>query len=211
MNKTMICLILDRSGSMAGLEKDVIGGVNSFLEEQKQLPDPATFCAVRFDSSDIERFVQLQNLQHTQPLKSGDFVPRGGTPLLDAIGQTIRQLDHDWQEIQPDRCIVVIYTDGQENSSKEYSKATVKKMIEQRQGSGKWGFVFLGANIDAVGEAASLGIWTTNAAKYENSHGGLKSAYAATSATVGFMRSSGSTVANLGGDIPAAQVEKTPK
>jgi len=218
MQKTMICLILDRSGSMASLQNDVVGGVNTFIVEQKKLPDPAILTAVRFDSEgyggtgvSIERFINMKNLQEVQPITTADYVPRGGTPLLDAIGKTIRQLDHDWQEYQPDKCIVVIYTDGQENASVEFSKSKVKQLIEARQGTGKWGFLFLGANMDAVAEASSLGIWASNSAKYVNSGEGLSAAYSTTSDTVGMMRSTGSLKANWGGEIKTTkEEEKTP-
>src|SRR3990167_6944268 len=95
--KTMICLILDRSGSMHGRENDVIGGVNSFIEEQKKLPDPASIAFVRFDTEAIERFRAMGPLSEVQPLTLADYQPRGGTPLLDAVGTTIAKLDDDWK------------------------------------------------------------------------------------------------------------------
>jgi len=203
---------------MAGLQRDVIGGVNTFIAEQKKLPDPAILTAVRFDSNgfgygnlntvNIERFISMKNLQEVNSLTESDFVPRGGTPLLDAIGETILKLDHDWQEYHPDKCIVVIYTDGQENSSVKFTRPQIKQLIEARQGTGKWAFLFLGANIDAVGEATSMGIWAQNAAQYTNDGIGLRAAYSTTSATVSAMRSTGSTMADWGGEIKAA-IEKT--
>ena len=200
--KTMICLILDRSGSMQGRETDVIGGVNAFIEEQKKLPDPASIAFVRFDSEAIERFRPMQALSEVKPLTREDYQPRGGTPLLDAIGATITKLDEDWKTESPERAIVVIVTDGQENASKEYTKAKIQSLIKARQDSGMWAFIYLGANVDAFAEAGSMGISMANTAGYTNTAAGTKSLYATASASVGRMRSTGATVAhNLGGNI----------
>lgn len=200
--KSMICLILDRSGSMQGRENDVIGGVNSFLDEQKKLPDPASIAFVRFDTEATERFRPMQALAECQPLTKADYQPRGGTPLLDAIGKTIAQLDEDWKAEQPERAIVVIVTDGEENASREYKKAKIQEMVKARQDSGKWAFIYLGANVDAFAEAGSMGIYASNTAGYVNTAMGTKAMYAATSASVGMMRSTGATAAlNLGGNI----------
>ena len=200
--KTMICLILDRSGSMSGRESDVIGGVNTFIEEQKKLPDPACIAFVRFDSEAIERFRPMQDLAKVEPLAKGDFQPRGGTPLLDAVGRTVTQLDEDWKTEKPDRCIVVVVTDGQENASKEFTKANIQALIKARQDSSLWAFIYLGANVDAFAEGGSMGFAATNIAGYESTAKGTKSLYATASASVGHMRMSGSNVAhNLGRNI----------
>ncbi len=101
--KAMICIILDRSGSMSGRETDVIGGVNSFLADQKKLAEPASIALVRFDTEAIERFRPMVALEQCEALQASEYQPRGGTPLLDAIGQTVTQLDEDWKREQPDR------------------------------------------------------------------------------------------------------------
>jgi uncharacterized protein YegL len=200
--KTMICLILDRSGSMGGREDNVIGGVNSFLTEQKSLPHPAVISFVRFDSEAVERFRAPADLQACAPLSREEYQPRGGTPLLDAVGLTIAKLDDDWRELQPDRAIVVIVTDGQENASREYRKAQLKKLIETRQQTGKWSFLYLGANVDAFEEAGGLGIPIGNSAGYTSSRGGTSALYRTLSSNVRDMRSTGSTSApDLGRDI----------
>lgn len=208
--KTMICLILDRSGSMAGREKDVIGGVNTFLDEQKKLPHPASVAFVRFDTSAIERFRPMTALKKAEPLVPSDYVPSGGTPLLDAIGQTIVALDADWKTEKPDQAIVVIVTDGMENSSHEYKKAQIKDMITSREASGKWMFVYLAANVDAFAEAGSIGVLAANTAGYTSTAAGTQSMYAATSQTVSALRTTGEKVAkNLGGNIAEdGKVEK---
>ena len=200
--KTMICLILDRSGSMGGRENDGINGVNSFIEEQKKLPDPASIAFVRFDTEATERFRAMQPLADVKPLERSEYQPRGGTPLLDAVGKTIAQLEDDWKAEQPERAILVIVTDGEENSSREYTKAKVKEMIESRQSSGKWAFVYLGANVDAFAEAGSMGFAMANTAGYVNTMAGNKAMYAAVSQSVSNMRATGATVAqNLGRNI----------
>ncbi len=210
--KTMICLILDRSGSMAGREKDVIGGVNSFLDEQKKLPDPASLAMVRFDTAAVERFRVMGALEKVEPLSAGDYQPRGGTPLLDAVGQTIVQLDSDWKTESPDRAIVVIVTDGEENSSHEYTKAKIKEMIEAREKSGQWAFIYLGANVDTFDEAHAMGIATANTAGYRATAAGIASTYGSMSLGVAQMRATGSTRAhNLGGDIQEDGSLKKPK
>lgn len=200
--KTMIALILDRSGSMGGRENDVVGGVNSFIAEQQKLPDPATIAMVRFDTGPAERFRPMATLAECKPLERNEYQPRGGTALLDAVGQTITALDEDWKREQPERCICVIVTDGEENSSSEYKKEQIKQMIQARQDSGKWAFIYLGANVDAFYEASSMGVSAANTAGYRSTSAGTASAYHTMSASVGHMRSTGSTFAtNLGGDI----------
>lgn len=200
--KTMICLILDRSGSMSGRETDVIGGVNGFIEKQKALPDPAAIAFVRFDTSAIERFRPMQDLHAVMPLNNVDYVPSGGTPLLDAVAETLLSLENDWSRERPDRAIVVIVTDGMENSSRSHSKAQVRRMIEARQESGKWAFIYLGADVDAFHEGAALGIWASNTAGYMKSAAGIGSSYNTVSETVSHIRATGQTAAqNLGGTI----------
>lgn len=200
--KTILCLILDRSGSMGGRETDVVNGVNSFIAEQKKLPDPAAIAFVRFDSEAVERFRPMQNLADVQPLAMNEYQPRGGTPLLDAVGRTIVQMDEDWKVEKAERAVCVIVTDGQENASNEYTKEKIKAMIQTRQDSGLWAFIYLGANVDAFAEAHSIGINLNNAANYQNTALGTQSLYAAASASSSGMRTTGNMVAtNLGGDI----------
>jgi uncharacterized protein YegL len=200
--KTMICLILDRSGSMSGLEDDVVGGVNAFLAEQKKLPDEATIAFVRFDSVAVERFREMVPLQECRPLEREEFQPRGHTPLLDAVGFTIAGLEEDWKRLQPDRAIVAIVTDGKENFSREFSKPTVKALIEARQASGKWAFLYFGANVDAFAESATLGISRFNSSAYRSTRPGTSRMFSTMSESLKRMRTTGSTSAhNLGGNI----------
>lgn len=194
---------------MEGRQTDVVGGVNKFIQEQQELKDPASLAIVRFDHEAIERFREMKPIAEVTPLKREEFQPRGWTPLLDAVGGTIAQLDEDWKTEKPDRCIVVIVTDGQENHSREYTKAKVKAMIEARQRSNLWAFIYLGANVDAFAEASGLGIAAANTAGYTSSILGTATAYAASSDAVRHMRATGQTVshnlgvANLGEDPDA--------
>jgi uncharacterized protein YegL len=196
--KTLIVVLLDRSGSMSGSERDVIGGVNTFLEEQKKIDSPAHIAFVRFDN-EVERFRAVAPLGECLPLAKDEFVPRGGTALLDAVGHTLTAMDRDWREIKPDRAIMVIVTDGGENASKEFSKKQIQEAIKSRQNSDKWAFVYLGADVDAFGEAGGLGINLANVAGYSKTAAGMKTMYAATSGAVGAMRNTGFMMAaNLG-------------
>lgn len=203
--KTMICVILDRSGSMQGRESDVVGGVNKFLEEQRKVDKPASIAFVRFDGEAVERFRPMGDLKACADLSAGEYSPRGSTPLLDAVGKTLADLDEDWKREAPDQAVVVIVTDGQENASREYTQAKVKGMIESRQKSGKWMFIYLGADVDAFAESHKLGIPMSNSAGYVKSAAGMASMTASMSASVGTMRITGSKVAsNLGGNIGEA-------
>ncbi len=204
--KTMICLILDRSGSMAGREGDVIGGINTFLSEQQKLPDPAAIAMVRFDSEAIERFRPMVDLKEIKPLTAEDYKPRSGTPLLQTIGQTLLELEEDWKREKPERAIVVIVTDGHENTPREFTKAQVKQMIEARQESGLWSFIYLGADVNAFDEARGLGIAAANTAGYQKTSGGVKYASASLSAAVGSMRMTGEAFAsNLNKNMGSAE------
>lgn len=200
--KTMICIILDRSGSMGGRENDVINGVNSFIAKQKLDPEPTSIALVRFDTEAIERFRAMGPLGEVMELTGMDYQPRGGTPLLDAVGRTIIELDDDWKREQPDRAIVVIVTDGEENSSREYSKEKIKQLIEAREGSKLWAFIYLGANVDAFVEGAKMGIRSVNTAGYAATPQGIAQSFSTVSATASAMKFSGVMDAfNLGGNI----------
>src|SRR5947207_2466286 len=154
---------------------------------------------VRFDSEATERFRAMQPIAEVKPLTNAEYEPRGWTPLLDAVGMTITQLDQDWKAEKPDRCIVVIVTDGHENASTEYTKAKVKRLIEARQASNLWSFIYLGANVDAFAEAGALGIATANTAGWTGTSAGVGTTYSTVSKSVGTMRATGQTVAhNLG-------------
>jgi hypothetical protein len=199
--KTLIAVILDRSGSMSGHESDTIGGVNNFIEEQKKLSDDSAILFVRFDT-EYERFRDRVELAKCTPLTAGEYKPRGMTSLLDAVGKTINAMENDWISFKPERAIVVIVTDGEENSSTEFTNAKIKEMIKSREASGKWAFIYLGTDVNAFAEGAKLGVQALNTAGFNKTARGFASTYANVSQTVSHMRFSGSTVAhNLGGKI----------
>ena len=166
-NRTELVFILDRSGSMGGLESDTIGGFNSTLEKQKQLEGEARVTTVLFDG-EYEVLHDRIPVNEVRPLTDEDYYVRGCTALLDAVGRTIDRVVHaqkaSKEEYRADKVMFVIITDGMENASRKYSYGKVKTMIEARRELG-WEFMFLGANIDAAAEAERLGIARERAAR----------------------------------------------
>jgi uncharacterized protein YegL len=167
-NRTELVFILDRSGSMGGLESDTIGGFNSTLEKQKQLEGEARVTTVLFDDK-YEILHDRIPVNEVRPLTDEDYYVRGCTALLDAVGRTIDRVvlaqKASKEEYRADKVMFVIITDGLENASRKYSYGKVKMMIEARRELG-WEFMFLGANIDAAAEAERLGIARERAARY---------------------------------------------
>ena len=167
-------LVLDKSGSMSGLESDTIGGFNSMIEKQRNLGIKANVTTVLFDTN-FNVIHDRTDLKKVEKLTSKQYVAGGNTALLDAVGDTISRIQTvDGIDDADNRVLFVIITDGMENSSREYSKAQIKKMITQKQNEKGWEFIFLGANIDAASEAGSLGIKGSNAVKYKNSSDGVQ-------------------------------------
>ena len=166
--RTEIVFILDASGSMAGLESDTVGGFNSLIEKNREEPGEAVVSTVLF--SDGTRVLHDRlDIREVPRLTRRDYECCGCTALLDAVGGAIRHVDLV-QGVQPrgykaDRVLFVITTDGQENASCRYTYPQVKRMIEEHRQRG-WEFLFIGANIDAAAEAASLGIAPERAADY---------------------------------------------
>ena len=156
---TELVFIIDRSGSMSGLESDTIGGFNSMIRKQKQAEGEALISTVLFD-----------NVSEIQPMTEHDYTVRGTTALLDAIGGAIHHIGnvHKYarQEDVPEHTMFVITTDGMENASRYYSSEKVKKMIERQKVKYGWEFLFLGANIDAVETASHFGIGADRAVNY---------------------------------------------
>lgn len=188
--KTEIIVITDRSGSMSGLTKDVIGGFNKFIADQKAVPGECKVTYTQFDSQ-YEVVYAGKNLQDVPDLSTETFVPRGSTALHDAIGLTLNEQgkrikDEAWAEL----VIVQIITDGGENASKEYSSAQVKTMIEHAQANG-WQILFLAANQDAFATSQNLGIYASNVANYSATAKGTMNAYEGTSSYASSLRSMG--------------------
>ncbi len=168
-NLTEIVYILDRSGSMSGLEKDTIGGYNSFLEKQKHETGEAVVTTVLFDDK-YDIIHDRVDIKKIKPLTSKEYYARGMTALLDAIGKTINHIGGRHKNALdsevPEKTIVVITTDGLENASCEFSLKKVKTMIERQKKKYGWEFIFLGANIDAIDVAKGVGIDEDRAATY---------------------------------------------
>lgn len=165
---TELVFILDRSGSMAGLEDDTIGGYNSLLAKQRKEPGECRVTTVLFDHQ-IDVLNRDVDIKRLRPMTWRQYKVRGCTALLDAVGLTIKQVNRAQRarpDGRPDRTIFVVTTDGMENASKIYGLAEVRKMIEKRKRKNGWEFLFLGANIDAVETAGDLGIDACRAAMY---------------------------------------------
>lgn len=176
---TELVFILDRSGSMDALVEDTIGGYNSLLKKQKGLPGKAMVTTVLFDDS-YEVLCNGEDLNKVEPLTSSVYYARGCTALLDAVGRTLLDVDAKYKGMadfmRPSKTMVVIITDGMENSSREYTYDAVKRMISARRGIG-WEFVFLGANIDAESVAESIGIDRNRAATYSANGRAVRRSY----------------------------------
>ena len=166
---TELVFILDRSGSMAGLEKDTIGGFNSLIEKQRKEPGAAVVSTVLFDN-ESEVIHDRLPLERILPMTDKEYYVRGCTALLDAVGGAIHHIGnvHKYarEEDRPEKTLFVITTDGMENASKRYDYETVRKMIERQKEKYGWEFLFLGANIDAAAEAGRFGIAPERAANY---------------------------------------------
>jgi hypothetical protein len=160
---THISVILDRTGSMESIRDDTIGGFNTFFQDQKKLPGTATLTLVQFDTQDpyevIHRFKPIQDVPE---LTHDTYVPRASTPLLDAMGRGINDLEKSIadlkEEDRPSKVVVVIVTDGQENSSREFRKDQIERMVKEKSEKNAWQFVFLSADLAAIGDAGEVGI-----------------------------------------------------
>lgn len=186
-NITELVFILDRSGSMSGLEGDTIGGFNSMIEKQKKLSGKAYVSTILFDNVS-EVIHDRVSLEKVEPMTENDYYVRGCTALLDAIGSAIHHIGniHKYarKEDVPEHTLFVITTDGMENASRNYDLKTVRKMIEQQQKKYGWEFLFIGANIDAVQTAGSFGIPKNRAVNYNADSEGTRVVYESVSNAV---------------------------
>lgn len=168
-NLTELVFILDRSGSMAGLEKDTIGGFNAMLEKQKREEGEALVSTVLFDN-DVVVIHDRVPVANVQALTEKDYYVRGCTALLDAVGGAIHHIGNVHkcarEEDVPEKTLFIITTDGMENASRRYTYDKVKRMIEHEKEKYGWEFLFLGANIDAAAEARRFGIDESRATTY---------------------------------------------
>jgi uncharacterized protein YegL len=188
---TELVFILDKSGSMGGLESDTIGGYNSMLNKQKVIEGECHITTVLFDHN-YELLHDRIDIQAVSPITDREYFVGGTTALLDAIGRTIHKIGnaqkHTAPDFQAEKVMFVIITDGYENSSREFSADKIKGLIERQKTKYGWEFVFLGANIDAVETAAHFGIGADRAADYLADSAGTNLNFKMMSAAIGEFR-----------------------
>ncbi len=174
---TEIIFILDRSGSMEGLEKDTIGGFNSMMKKQASVPGDALVSTLLFNN-ELEVIHDRINIKDVPELTSKEYYVGGGTALLDAVGSAIKHISkiHKYarKEDVPEKTLFIITTDGMENASRIFSYEDIKKMVELEKSKYGWEFIFLGANIDAAAEASRYGIDSSMAVNYNCDSKGMK-------------------------------------
>ncbi len=196
-NLTELVMILDRSGSMAGLERDTIGGYNSMLRKQREADGEVLVSTVLFDDRSRVLYDRVP-LDRLPQMTEKEYYVRGCTALLDALGGAIHHIGHVHKyahdEDRPEKTIFVITTDGMENASREYSYNRVKKMVERQKEKYGWEFLFLGANMDAIETAGRFGISADRAANYNSDHEGTALNYEVLAETVCEMRVSASPI-----------------
>ena len=203
-NLTEIVFILDRSGSMAGLEADTIGGFNAMVEKQKKEPGEALLSAVLFDN-ESQVIYDRADIRKVEPMTDRQYQVRGCTALLDAIGGAVHHIAnvHKYarEEDRPGKTVFVITTDGMENASRRYTFDRVQKLVKHEQGKYGWEFLFLGANMDAISAARSFGIREDRAVRYECDGAGTALNFAVVSKTIGKLRKGAPIQANWASEI----------
>ncbi|MCR5798263.1 MAG: VWA domain-containing protein [Eubacterium sp.] len=184
---TEIVYIMDRSGSMSGLEADTIGGFNSMIKKQKKTGEKAVVSTVLFDD-DIEVLHDRVPINKLEKMTERDYYVRGCTALLDAVGIAIHHIGTLHRDAKkkdrPEKTIFIITTDGMENASRMYSYDRINKMIKRQQERYGWEFIFIGANIDSIAEADRFGIKADRAVNYVHDSVGTKGVYASVAMAV---------------------------
>jgi hypothetical protein len=185
-HQTHIYVLLDRSGSMQAIRSDVIGGFNAFLAEQQADGADARLTLVQFDSQDpAEVLADAIPIREAVPLTASTFLPRGGTPLLDATGRLlmrgdVREAALAATDFPPEDVVFVTITDGAENQSREFRRDTIRRMVSERESAG-WTFVYLSADIDAYAEAGGLGYDTRSTQAFGATPAGARLAFSSLS------------------------------
>ena len=181
---TEIVFIADKSGSMCGLESDTIGGFNAMLKEQQSQPGNAVITTVLFDNN-YELLHDRIDIHSVAPLTEKEYRVGGTTALLDALGKTIIRIRKKQEPMKNEyrgKALFFIITDGQENASHEFTHSKIKEMVEHQKEKHGWDFVFMGANIDEIGEAAKIGIDADKAYRYSADSAGVGLAWGYSSA-----------------------------
>ena len=192
---TEVVFILDRSGSMGGLEADTIGGYNSMLGKQRNEEGEALISTILFDDQ-VEVLCDRRPVKEVKDITSKEYFVRGCTALLDAVGSGINHINEIQKSLpeseRPEKTLFIITTDGMENASKKYNYQKVKKMVEKRKKKNGWEFIFLGANIDAIEVAGRFGVSANRAVRYECDSKGTKLNFDIMSRMVSCARACGS-------------------
>lgn len=210
---THITVVLDRTGSMESIRKDVIGGYNAFLDVQKAEPD-TTITLIQFDSQEPHEVVYAnRKVGDAQKLTPETYVPRAMTPLYDAVGHGIVELGQVLSampiESRPDKVIFVIITDGFENASVEYTAERVRAMLEHQRDVYKWEFVFLSADLNSFAQADAIGIPMASAMAFDANSGGVAAVFAATASnSLSYSRGTTSNMAWTGEQREEQEQEK---
>jgi len=190
-NLTELVFILDRSGSMGGLESDTIGGFNSMLAKQQAEPGDCRITTILFDNQ-YETLHDRIDIKAVSPITDREYFVRGNTALLDAIGRTINKIGsvqkNTSEEFRAEKVLFVITTDGMENASHEFDYDKIKSMVELQKSKYGWEFIFLGANIDAVDVANRFGVASNRSQSFHNDSEGIKLNYAVLSETIACYR-----------------------
>ncbi|MBQ9743395.1 MAG: VWA domain-containing protein [Ruminococcus sp.] len=203
-NVTELVFILDRSGSMAGLESDTIGGFNAMIEKQRKLSGDCYVSTVLFDNDSTTLHDRVK-LEEVKLMTDNDYTVGGCTALIDAIGGAIQHIGniHKYArpEDVPEHTMFVITTDGYENASRSFTSNQVKQMIERKKSEQGWEFLFIGANIDAVETARTFGIDENRAVNYKADKKGTKVVYESVAKAVGSIRKCRPLQADWSADI----------
>ena len=188
---TDIIAIIDRSGSMNAIKAATEEGFNGFVREQQSTPGECALSLYQFD----DRYEVVYEDRAIREVPPFELTPRASTALLDALGRTITARGAHYaglpEEQRPEKVVVVVVTDGEENSSKEYTLATIKELVSRQKDTYQWQFVFLGANMDAVGEAVSMGFSADHAMTYGADEAGVMCSYGSVSKLVSDFKSTG--------------------
>ncbi len=208
---TELIFIIDKSGSMSGLENDTIGGFNSMLQKQREEEGVCHISTILF-SNDSQVLHNRRNIEKVEPLTREDYIVGGGTALLDALGDaiqhTVKVQKFSAEDERASNVVFVIITDGQENSSLRYSKRDIKKMITHEQEKYGWEFIFLGANIDAIDTADDYGIRKNRASNFVCDSAGVNLNFRCVANAISHLREKGSISEKWNEEIMADYEER---
>lgn len=214
-NLTEIIFIIDRSGSMISIREDMIGGFNAFIQEQQKLPDECKVSCYQFDtggwgvfnednSSVVETLYEEKPLDKVPLLTTETFIPRGGTPLYEAVAIVVKKVGDRLATVEesqrPEKVLVVCITDGEENSSRDWTAKQVKQMIQHQEEKYNWEFVYLGANQDAWAVGGNMGIKSSSTLRYVATSGGTEAMFASLSSKTMHYRASSELSKGIGFD-----------